>query len=73
MDCNSDHPNLRLIVKAQVIGDYIKYTVEDNGRGSQECGFVSFTKPDKPQKCWTSVLPVNESIFSMGSKLPEMK
>ena len=30
---NSDHPNLQLAIHLQAEGDYIKYTIEDNGVG----------------------------------------
>jgi len=36
---NSDHPNLRLAINLQADGDYIKYTVEDNGVGRKNAAF----------------------------------
>ena len=32
---NSDRPNLRLSVKVGLVGDYIQYTIEDNGVGRE--------------------------------------
>jgi len=68
---NSDHPNLRLVIKLCLEGDYIKYTIEDNGLGRRNAASYQMQNHPKHKSVGLNITRERIHIFNKQQNLTD--
>jgi LytS/YehU family sensor histidine kinase len=66
---NSDHANLRLAIILQTEGDYIKYTIEDNGVGRKNAALYRAQNHSNHKSVGLNITRERINIFNRQQKL----
>jgi ligand-binding sensor domain-containing protein len=66
---NSDHPNLRLGVRLQTEGDYVKYTIEDNGVGRKNAALYRMNNHSNHKSVGLNITRERINIFNSKQNL----
>ena len=61
---NSDQPNLRLVITVRMDGDYIKYTIEDNGIGRAKAALYRMQNGSKHKSVGLHITQERINIFN---------